>query len=266
MGIMALLTTIAVTSYFGASRGMTRRSAVKHFANTLILARQRACMENSRISVVIFNEITGLQNNDVTPSYVICKELGRISYINDQNGVKNLVDEFSEIDNVFGQANLGYTYRGSIRLYNLTRGKWSNIYPWVEQYPFKQGAGLKGRKSASRLFPSTIEPIERTAGYTLNAFAFGINSGVRNLNAADNEWRIGDAYGIEAAPVGALPRNFLFSELNTSTADAITITFLPDGRATSSETVRIVETKPPNKKSTVQVTSNGEIKYDERWY
>lgn len=263
MAIMALLTTLAVTSYFGAVRGMTRRSAVKHFANTLILARQRACMENARISVVIFNEITGLNNNDVTPSYVICKELGRLTYVDLARG--SLVDEFTEIDKIFGTANLGYTYRGNIKLYNLARGKWSTVFPWVEQYPFNGGAkrGLTGRYSASGNPSMTAG--ERSAGYTLNAFAFGINKNVQNYNAADSSWEVGDPYGIEAAPVGALPRNFLFSELNKTVNDAITITFTPDGRAAGTETIRIVETQPPNKFSTVKVKADGTIEYNEKW-
>jgi prepilin-type N-terminal cleavage/methylation domain-containing protein len=263
MSIMALLTTLAVTSYFGAVRGMTRRSAVKHFANTLILARQRACMENSRISVVVFNEITGFENDDVTPSYVICKELGRLTYIRDVNGVKNLVDEFSELDKMFGMANLGYAYRGSVKLYNLTQGKWSHVYPWVEQYPFKKNDGLSGRHSASG--NPAMKAVEKSAGYTLNAFAFGINENVKNLNDADNKWEVGDSYGIEASPPGSLPRHFLFSELNKSVSEAITITFTPDGRAENNETIRIIETQPPNKISFVRVKTDGTIEYDERW-
>ena len=263
MAIMALLTTLAVTSYFGAVRGMTRRSAVKHFANTLILARQRACMENARISVVVFNEITGLKDTDVTPSYVVCKELGRLSFIKSQNGVLNLVDEFTEIDKIFGQVNLGYTYRGSIRLYNLAKGRWSTVYPWVEQYPFKGGKGLTGHKSASGNPAMTAG--EKSAGYTLNAFAFGVNTTVKNPNAADNLWEVRDPYGVEAAPAGSLPRNFLFNELKTSVNDAITITFTPDGRAAGAETIRIIETQPPNKSSSVHVKTDGSIEYNEKW-
>ena len=45
MSIMGMLTTIAVTSYFSAIRGMARRSALKHLADTMVSARQRACME-----------------------------------------------------------------------------------------------------------------------------------------------------------------------------------------------------------------------------
>ena len=94
MSIMAMLSTLAVTSYFSAVRGMTRRSAVKHLANTLVVARQRACLEGSRMSVMIFNEVSRYEGSKeiVIPSYVICKEVGRISFISQDK----LVDELAK--------------------------------------------------------------------------------------------------------------------------------------------------------------------------
>lgn len=286
MSIMALLTTLAVTSYFGAVRGMARRSAVKHFANTLILARQRACMENVRISVVVFNELIGekdtnLSPADVTPSYVVCKMLGRLSLVDEQNGVKNLVDEFTELDRLFDLKDdkLSYNYRGSVRLYNLNQGKWSNVYPWVEQYPFKappNDRGLKDRYTASG--NTSLTPTEKGNGYTLNAFAFGINKTSGNLNSADDTWRVGDAYGIEVAPANSLPRNFLFTELGTHVDKAITITFTPDGRlATPADGVKeirtVIEETIPQANNTykslqtsmVTVKQTGKIDFNGEW-
>ena len=263
MAIMALLTTLAVTSYFGAVRGMARRSAVSHFANTLILARQRACMENSRICVMAFNEITGAQNTDVTPSYVVCKELGRLTFINAGSSPINLVDEFTEIDKMFGLLKLDYNYRGSVRLYNLSKGKWSNVYPWVEQYPFQQEVGLKNRRSASG--HPYMTTAEKNNGYTLNAFAFGINETIPNANAADSDWRVGDPYGIEVAPVAALPRFFEFQTLGKSVSSAITVTFTPDGRARKAQSVVIIETQPPYKRTGVTVGTDGSIAFDGKW-
>ncbi len=267
MAIMAMLTTLAVTSYFGAVRGMTRRSAVKHFADSLVLARQRACMENTSVSVIAFNEISGETDTDVTPSYVLVKELGRLSLIKKVNGIKNLIDEFTEIDKIFGRENLGYTYRGNIRLYNLSKGKWSYVYPWVEQYPFKQETGLKQRRSASGSpFTTVQEKTDRS--YTLNAFAFGINSTVNNANSADDDWCIGDAYGIEAAPMASLPRLFQFSLLSTKTDEALVVTFKPDGRLDSNGNIDIIiqETQPPALRSKVTVKVDGTIKFDGKWY
>lgn len=249
MAIMAMLITLAVTSYFAAIRGMARRSAVKHFANTLILARQRACMENTRVSVVLFNEVTGQTDLDITPSYVVCKEIGRLSHV---RGLE-LVDEFSEIEKIFGVQSLGMNYRGSIRLYNLTQGRWSHIFPWVAAYPWETGGGLP-RESASA--PGTH--------HNLNAFAFRINENVQTRMQSFRNWRIGDAYGVEAAPAGSLPRHFAF-ERPSRAEEAVTITFEPDGRAQRAETIFIRETQPPNRRSRISVTSEGAINYDEQW-
>lgn len=247
MAIMSMLTTLAVSSYFAAIRGMTRRSAVKHFANTLILARQRACMEGAFVSVVIYNEITGVKDTDITPSYVICKGIGRVTYL---GGSDKVIDEYTEIDRLFGTKSYGQNFRGSIRLYNLTQGKWWNVYPWVEAYP-----GLQ-RQSAYK--PTQIQT-------DLNVFAFEKNENVNNLNEAT--WKIGDAYGIEAAPTGSLPHNFQFAALGDSASQVITITFKPDGSAVfrPSGTVRIIETQAQQRANTVTVTSDGVIDFNDKW-
>jgi type II secretory pathway pseudopilin PulG len=256
MSIMALLTTLSVTSYFGAVRSMTRRSAVSHFANTLILARQRACIENSRVSVVVFNDITGADagaDNYFTPSYALCKEVGRISFLNNDL----LADEFSEIEKIFGTVSYGPSYKGSIRLYNLTEGKWSNVYPWVEPYVLSQ------RESASGNPYMTVA--ERQNGYSLNVFAFRKNA--RAPSPSEPQWKIGNPYGIEAAPLGTLPRNFEFRRLPSSSSEPVTVTFNPDGSATlkGGGTFTIIEKLPPNKKSTVTVTTTGDVKFDGMW-
>jgi hypothetical protein len=254
---MALLTTLSVTSYFGAVRSMTRRSALKHFVNTLILARQRACMENSRVSVVLFNEVTGADStaaNYVTPSYALCKEVGRMSFVKGDR----LADEFSEIEKIFGTTGYGPEYKGSMRLYNLVQGKWSNVFPWVEPYD------LSDRRSASG--NPFMNSSERSGGYSLNSFSFRINSNVQNANPAS--WEIGDPYGIEAGPMGTLPRNFEFKQLQSSISSAITVTFNPNGTAklTGGSSFTIAEKLPPNKSTTVKVSpATGNIQYSGMW-
>ena len=260
MSIMAMLTTLAVTSYFSAIRSMTRRSAVKHLVNTLILARQRACMEGARISVVMFNEVTGAVNTDVTPSYAMCKEIGQITYLNGQD----LVDEFTEIDRMFGTKGYGANYKGSMKLYNLVGGGWAYVFPWVQPYPWTgANKGLNQRRSASGN-PSMTQT-ERNNGYSLNVFSFEINKNVQNLNPA--QWHVGDAYGIEVTPPGSLPRNFCFTSLQQDASKVITITFQSDGSAVFGTvgTVKLSETQPPNLSNTIEVKSDGSINYNEDW-
>ena len=134
IAIMALLSTFAVTSYFGAIRGMTRRSAIKHLVNTLELAKQRAAMEGVNVSVLIYNEMTGLQNNEETyaPSYVIVRELGRVTYEDQPN---RIYDEFTPLDSYYTVSKSADELKKrarfeSIRLYNM-EGEWKEVYPGV---------------------------------------------------------------------------------------------------------------------------------------
>jgi len=243
MSIMALLTTMAVTSYFSAIHGMARRGALKQLVNTLTLARQRACMDSARYSVVFFNEVTGASDKDVTPSYVMSKEIGRITYIN----LPFLIDEFTPLDRIFGIGNKDSNFLGSLRLYDLTRGGWSQVYPWAIAYDNYR-----------------VTSASTGAPYTLNTYALEKNSNSRN----EPNWQIGDAYGVEAAPIRYLPKGFQFSELTDNANQAITLTFFPDGRAewSTGNKIGILETRPPKQSADIKVnSSDGLITYSEIW-
>jgi prepilin-type N-terminal cleavage/methylation domain-containing protein len=249
MSIMAMLTTLAVTSYFSAIRGMTRRSAVKHLANTLILARQRACMEGTRVSLMVFNEVTGydtLGKVKIAPSYVVCKEVGRISFLS--SGL--LIDEFAPLDKMFGTTTYDSSYLGRIRIYNLTQGKWSNVLPSVKAHP------LTSRASAYQAAKGV------DVSYDIPAYGFVVKD-ESNPNPAS--WNVGDSYGVEASPINSLPRGFQFTELRESLNKTICVTFQPDGSAGSAKNISILTTQPPVVKSSVSVQSDGSITYDEKW-
>jgi len=205
-------------------------------------------MEGAFVSVVIYNEITGLKDTDITPSYVICKGIGRVTYLG--GGGKQLIDEYTEIDRLFGTQSYGQNFRGSIKLYNLTQGKWWNVYPWVEPYSYPP------RKSSYQ--PTLVANIE------FNAFAFEKNPNVKNLNEAT--WEVGDAYGIEAAPTGSLPRNFQFEKLRDDASAVITITFKPDGTVLFADGfVKIIETQAQQRSNRVNVPKDGAIEYNDKW-
>ena len=270
MSIMAMLSTVAVTGYFSAVRGMARRSAVKHIVNTLVLARQRACLEGSRISVMLYNENVGDDEDGkamVVPSYVVCKEIGTIS----STSGDFLIDEFESLGKLFnvGGGNLSISVGDmlSMRLYNMTVGGWWEVYPRVEE---KYGV-VDGRESAyDRARGVSV------ATYDIPVFAFQKNQAVTIQRGTANEpkrpsggegWRTGDTYGIEAAPVNSLPRGILFEKLDESvTEPAICITFRPDGSADKVATVRLVEKNPPGKGLSITVEKlDGTIGYSEQW-
>jgi len=69
MAIMMLMTVIAMTSYFGATRGAAMRGAITHLQDTLTLARQAAIMQR-RAAHVLFS------SQGEAPSYVICLHEG----------------------------------------------------------------------------------------------------------------------------------------------------------------------------------------------
>jgi len=266
MAMMALLTTLAVTSYFSAVSGMARRSAVKSVVNTLTLARQRACMEGVRINVVFYNELHGYKKDedgnmttteDYLPSFVIVKAVGRISYL---DGLR-IGDEFSELDTMFGTADTlkiqnPDNYSGRIRLYNLTRGGWWMVLPFV---------------SETELSPSY--PYEDVSGTTspnadIDFYVFTIKS-QQGSNLSNTQ--IGDQYGIDAGPVGSLPKGFAFDGVDTED-DSIQVSFLPNGSidttvSGSKMAITLLETrlKSNQPKNTIQIGNDGTISYGETW-
>lgn len=253
MSIIATLTTLAVTSYFSAVRGMARRSTVNNLANTLILAHQRACIESACFSVIMFNEAKGNDDKDVTPSYVVCKEVGKITAT---SGSK-LIDEFTPLNELFStDPRVGKN--GVMRLYNLSEGKWT----WVQK--FVESADLTSRKSAYH-----------SATYDLSPFGFTISdSNGDNPNAAT--WEVGDSYGIEATAVRALNRHFYFKALGKNKSGVLRVTFATDGQlkdvagqAANETTIELVELRGEGgggtEKSTTIRTSGGTVKWDGIW-
>ncbi len=266
MSIAAMLTTLAVTSYFAAVRGMGRRSAVKHLANTLTVARQRACMDNARVSVILFNEVSGVDatgDMEVTPSYVICKEMGRITYATGSY----LGDEYTALDAIFGLKRdagdpndfQGFDARaGGIRLYNMTSGGSCYVYPLVKRHSLRTDSVYDKREPDSYHIDDS-----GVIDKNINLFNFEINTSAGRNTAT---WQLGDAYGVEAAPVQNLPRGFRFSALGDNQNAFEYITFLPSGRAEFSRgSIRIEETRPPRRSVTMSVTAEGKIKYNNNW-
>jgi len=259
MSIMALLTTLAVTSYFSAISGMARRSAVKHVVNTLILARQRACMEGARVCVMFFNEPRGFKKDedgnptteeDFIPSYVVSKAVSRLSYINGTT----IGDEFLDPETFGTQADNDVE---RLRLYNLTRGGWWMVLPFVTmntytpQYPYETASGVASGSSGIDLYVFTVKESYGGAASSV----------------------VGDTYGVEASPVGSLPKGFIFKGMDTAASDTFAISFLPDGTLETNsgnkkmDSVTLVETrlKSSQPKITISVDDAGVISYDKNW-
>ena len=272
MAIMGMLTTVAVTSYFAAIRGMARRSALKHLADTLVSARQRACMEGSSVSVVIFNDRVPIPESDgdsgdalyIRPTYVVCRQLGRITCLPGDHprlsGQDLLIDEFTDLEKLYGlvvddgdevkKYADDHKYE-SLRLYNLRNGKWCDVYPKAFS------CELEGRTSSSR--PRTGD--RENWDYVIPASGFVVTK-LTNNNA---QWRILDPYGVEVEPPNTLPLGFWFDQLNENDEDdAIIVTFSPDGGvAATDRSIRIRELAG-GKRASVTVESNGSVSWTQR--
>lgn len=254
MSIMALLSTLAVTSYFSAVRGMANRSARRNFENSLVLARQRACIDGARVSLIAFNEVAAYDTDgktvkDLAASYVVCKEIGRLTLVSGNY----LYDEFSDLKQLFGENTSGdsfsSTYRGGIRLYNLDVGSWTMVKPYVVQ---------KDEGSQAKLPYSDVS-------YQFKAHAFEMMSGTgtKSTGTGTRDWKAGDAYGVEVAPVQSLPKGFTFGELSdTDMTDVQHVTFEPDGSAAQAKTFTIKGSKAEGGEShAFTISTQGKITY-----
>ena len=255
MSIMALLSTLAVTSYFSAVRGMANRSARRNFENSLVLARQRACIDGARVSLIAFNEVAAYDTDgktvkDMAASYVVCKEIGRLSMVRE----KYLFDEFTDLKQLFGdkpaEGQLSSDYLGGIRLYNLDAGSWTLVKPYVVQ----ENEG------------SQVELLYSGGSYQFKAYAFEMMSGpgTKSKESPDGtqDWKAGVPYGVEVAPVQSLPKGFTFGELSDTDLTYVQhVTFEPDGRSSSSEdvTFTLKGSKAEGESHTFRITTQGQI-------
>lgn len=261
IAIMAMLSMLAVTSYFGAVRGMARRSALKHLANTLVLARQRACMEGARMSVMIFNDVAAYDGEGkeiIAPSYVICKGIGRITHVG--GGGSKLYDEFTDLGQLFGyssEKNEGGDL-SAMRLYNLESGRWM----YVRQKVFENSGFQLLLSTGDFSMPGTMSVCAFAAIKDLN----------KNNSASFHE---GDPYGIEVTPVSSLPRGFRFKELGDKKSDLdkrpICVTFSPDGSSNISGagggggSSIVIEETLQNVSSSIDLEGDGTFAYDGKW-
>ncbi len=276
MAIMAVLTTFAVTSYFAAINGMAKRSAVKHVVNTLVLARQRACMEGVRVSVVFFNEMKGYEKDSdgelltssgheiLSPTYVICRAVGHLSYV-DSSGV--IGDEFADLDKMFGTEDLGESYAGRMRIYNLTLGGWWDVKPWVDRQKIRESSDVG--EAGSYVFPYSEGILGETEvpGAIMGYKFLFKTSDAKNTSGTC----VGDAYGIEAAPANTLPKGFVFRNLESYSDLPICIHFKPDGSLDTSHngasSITILQKRGTAQSSnTISLNAQtGEISYSDTW-
>lgn len=263
MSIVALLSTLAVMSYFNAIRGMGHRSMIKNVSNALATARQRANVDGRRVSLIAYNEVGKLNKDGATIEdrvavYVICRELGRLSFVSGNN----LFDEFSDLDKLFqvGAASSSDP-SGAVKLYNLTRGGWSYVDRKVKKDTVG-GTALLHYEDQSRQFRA----------YAFQRLGEGRDVNSENMTGAvggqNSPWSVGDSYGIEVSPAQALPKRYAFTGLESDTigggalSKVVAITFEPDGSVKSSaynQKMSLIVTTPGKNDVTFTVNNKGKI-------
>ncbi len=267
ISIMALLSTMAVTSYFSAVRGMAFRSAKRHFLNALDQAHQRACMDGVRVSLVAFNEpvtydVSGADVKEFAACYVVCREIGRISFASQRKGKNYLFDEFSDLGklfpvprdaqgapvNVSNYSEQDWINVGLLRLYNLSKGGYTQVRPYAEEDEVGK---------ATLLYSGGTPPIRAHAL---------VVEGMEWKGKGKWTWAVGDAYGVEVSPVQSLPKKYEFEELDKDNMKGvICVTFEPDGSRSSNDKKFTIKDGPLNtsNKSLYEIDADGTIRSPE---
>jgi prepilin-type N-terminal cleavage/methylation domain-containing protein len=258
MAIVAMLSTLAVTSYFSAIRGMSSRTARDNFYNALMMARQRACIDGCRVSLIVFNEAaafdaSGTAISDLAASFVVCRELGRFSFVSGNF----LFDEFSDLGSLFRKKQAGdsaNTSAGSVKLYNLSQGAWTLVGPYVDW------------KTVGSSADSSAELLYSGGSFSIKAHALERLKRHRIDREYEPDWKTGDSYGVEITPIKSLPKGFVFDELNNNLTsgdtlkDVRSVTFEPDGTAVKNATFTIKSRDTNAKGTSFSVGKSGDIK------
>lgn len=168
MGIMVLVTTIAVTGAFGMTRGASFNAAQDSVFNTLQFARQRACIDGKPVLVVFTDETT------------FCAVQG-CGVANDDSSKNKICDNYSSM------ASVGDKQGKSLAVWNITKGRRSDSVKSVSTHD-SGSSNKKPIPGEAKLYYSApyvqIEPKE----------SIDIESG--------------DLYGFEILPRQVLPKGY----------------------------------------------------------
>jgi len=264
MAILGILSTMAVTGYFSAIRGMVQQRAITGVTNALVLARQRACTDAVKTSVVCFNVWSGGEQGKnglekwkaCTPTYVVCKAIGQFTSVNGDE----LGDEFAPLDRMFSVSDTfpNTTALAPIRLYNLTRGGWSDVYATAVR---------KAYPGATFEYPATAPIAANTAPKILLCL-----KAKKTVNMGGG-WKVGDSYGVAVTPIATLPKAIYFGPNSSGTGslspDAssgtaasppmMLFTFYPDGHSDSGY-VELYSLEPDLKRfRTIRLNEHGAV-------
>lgn len=206
MAIMLIISTILVASYFGMIRAASYTAAENDVYNTLQLARQRACMDGSRVFFMLID----------SNSYVLVHGVGTLSQdaytTGDDSEIPGpddkLSDAYADLEGLTSVSN-------NVRIWHMDENAFADV--------------LRIR----RAYDQKIEdPLDTSKEYKRNEYSIF----VAPLGASSDLWRKGDRYGFELYPRQALPKGFFFSLSGSEFAEGKfpgndKLIFHPDGRS-----------------------------------
>ncbi len=182
MGIMVVLATIFISNYFGMTRAASYSAAETDVYNMLQLARQRACMDGSKVFFMLID----------SNSYVLVHGVGTITKNMNSttlNGRHRIYDAYADITT-------NALDKSQMRVWNM------------DENTYGDDVTIELVNANEALYPGSTEKCSRQI-MTINA---------KLPKAADyNKWKEGDSYGFELYPRQTLPKGFYFgvNSLNT---------------------------------------------------
>lgn len=244
MGIIAVMATMSIGSYFAVVRGMTDRGAVAAATSVIALASERASIDLTPTVVYFYNELVRDANKNAGLDAVYAgvavavRRSGRISRVNG-----NLLnDEYADLDRTYGvMDNPNSPKCETLRLYKFNLGKmeYSLVYSEAAEDEIGNERYLV-EKPVDRGFKKLNGDSEKVNILPVGSFLCKDKHGVN--------WRAGDAYGYEFARI-RLPDNYIFGTELPTASDPIkplgtTIKCFPDSTASSLDSIRVTAKRP----------------------
>lgn len=224
IGLMAMLGTVSITSYFAAVRGMANRAVREDTISLIRLARTTCLIDQTPTAVLFYNQWTQTGDREESEgtsagAAVAIKMVGRISYVKGNVIVDEFADWNQSCPTVRASDNNSPSDKG-VRFYHM-----SDISKME-----------RGIDDCSSIVSTAVEPVKFDDEYMIasgrqvhsfcttykknaddNEKFSGVDSengnnhrwGHRVKNANGITWKIGDAYGVEIGSL-RLPKGFIY--------------------------------------------------------
>ena len=233
--MMVFITTIAAMNYFGAMRSAGYSAVSNDVFNALLMARQRACVDNKPVYFYLLN----------ATNYVIMESFGTIAKV-DTNAPAG-------------------TFPGGLTFFD----------PYVEASAFRSnmtlinidlpgsGAIVCANPETGTLDTSNVNASGGWILYQMPACELHVTN---NLSCASFAWNKGDRYGTPIFAIQMLPKGFAFSKIPpTLLQGQAMVLFQPDGTVDITgdnlQLFYVVEMLKPDTTHTVKfsIFPNGQI-------